>query len=458
MKKKFLSVLLIVAVLIGMAGVSGTQTESGEQKADKEQKQQENEQTAETKVEIPPENEEEQKGWIGVILNGDETEAYTLAHIDGIRAAAENVSLPEQDIIWKERVGANDGCKSAVKDLIRQGCEIIIANSAIYEEAIKSEAEKNPEVDFVVINDSKTQSTVTEDGTELTNLYNVHMDTYEASYVAGVTAGMKVAKLKEKKKIPAKSFDEKKNVKLGYVAAEANDDAHADINAYYLGVKAVCKKVVLQVEYIDAWNNSDAEATAAGDLIRSGCVVLASNTDLDAVMQMAENAKESGKCVYAVGRNSDMRQMAGKAALTSVVSVWSVYYTELFDAKLNGRYMEQNWNGGYAQGAVTISTLGKSASSGTGDRVKKTEEKIKNGKKQIAYFSTRALDGILESEKDRSNSVHRRVPVDKYREYPYNYSYLRSAGGIDIWKMKRFPRILLNRLLKRIWQRDIVKR
>ena len=53
---------------------------------------------------------------------------------------------------------------------------------------------------------------------------------------------MKVAKLKEKKKIPAKSFDEKKNVKLGYVAAEANDDAHADINAYYLGVKAVCKK------------------------------------------------------------------------------------------------------------------------------------------------------------------------------------------------------------------------
>ena len=48
------------------------------------------------KVEIPPENEEEQKGWIGVILNGDETEAYTLAHIDGIRAAAENVSLPSR--------------------------------------------------------------------------------------------------------------------------------------------------------------------------------------------------------------------------------------------------------------------------------------------------------------------------------------------------------------------------
>ena len=47
--------------------------------------------------------------------------------------------------------------------------------------------------------------------------------------------------------------------------------------------------------------------------------------------------------------------------------------------------MEQNWNGGYAQGAVTISTLGKSASSGTGDRVKKTEEKIKNIRRYTDY-------------------------------------------------------------------------
>ena len=52
-------------------------------------------------------------------------------------------------------------------------------------------------------------------------------------------------------------------------------------------------------------------------------------------------------------------------------------------------------------------------------------------------------------KKDRSNSVHRRVPVDKYREYPYNYSYLRSAGGIDIWKMKRFPRIFIEQIIEK---------
>ena len=399
MKKKFLSVLLVLAVLVCMAGISGTQKESENKEAKIKQEQEEKPQIAETKEDLLQENEEDSKGWIGVILNGDETESYSMAHIDGIRAAAENTGIPEQDIVWKERVGANDGCKDAVNSLIKQGCELIIANSAMYEDAIKSEAEKNPEVDFVVVNDSKTQNTTNEDGTELTNLYNVHMNTCEASYVAGIAAGMKVAKLEEKKKIPSKSFDENKNVKLGYVAAEENDDARADINAYYLGVKSAYKKVTLQVEYIDAWDNSDAEATAAGDLIRSGCVVLAANTDLDAVMQMAENAKESGKCVYAVGRNADMRQTAGQAVLTSVVSVWSVYYTELFDAKMNGRYMEQNWNGGYEQGAVKVSALGKSVASGTGDRVKKMEEKIREGKKPIAYFSTRTLDGIVASEK-----------------------------------------------------------
>ena len=49
MKKKFLSVLLIIAVLIGMAGVGETQTESEKQEADKKLEQQENEQTARKK-------------------------------------------------------------------------------------------------------------------------------------------------------------------------------------------------------------------------------------------------------------------------------------------------------------------------------------------------------------------------------------------------------------------------
>ena len=57
------------------------------------------------------------------------------------------------------------------------------------------------------------------------------------------------------------------------------------------------------------------------------------------------------------------------------------------------------YNAVYSRTTVGVSDVMKSASSGNGNKMKKTEEKIKNGKKQIAYFSTRALDGILESEK-----------------------------------------------------------
>ena len=77
-----------------------------------EQKQQENEQTAETKVEIPPENEEEQKGGIGVILNGDETEAYTLAP----------VSYTHRDVYKRQKLQRPDSKGSCIPVYLHDGC------------------------------------------------------------------------------------------------------------------------------------------------------------------------------------------------------------------------------------------------------------------------------------------------------------------------------------------------
>ena len=60
----------------------------------------------------------------------------------------------------------------------------------------------------------------------------------------------------------------------------------------------------------------------AGDPIRSGCVVLeASNTDLDAVMNMAEPKKKKAENANTDGwkKKLDMRQMEGRLLWTSVV-------------------------------------------------------------------------------------------------------------------------------------------
>ena len=41
---------------------------------------------------------------VGVILVGDETEGYTLSHMNGIKAAAANLGLADNQIVWKYKV------------------------------------------------------------------------------------------------------------------------------------------------------------------------------------------------------------------------------------------------------------------------------------------------------------------------------------------------------------------
>lgn len=399
MKKKFLLVLLAAATAIGLLAGCGTKTES--QNAQKQAALPEKEETKkaadETKDEPKNEQEEESSAWIGVILNGDETESYTLAHIEGIKKAAEAAQIPVEDIIWKERINAKDGCRNTVKELVNSGCRLIVSNSGVYENAMKEAAEKYPEVDFVAVGGEQAA------GSGLPNFYDARTCAYEADYVAGVAAGMKLRQLDKEQKLPEKSKDRQDNVKLGYVAAEANCRVRAGINAYFNGVQSVYPDVVMQVEYTGAWSDSDAEATAAGDLIRAGCVILAGNTDLDTMMQIAESANESGKCVYAVGRNINVRKTAKQAALLSVVSDWSVYYTQLFEAELNGTSISKNWVGGYEKNAVRVTAPGKNAAPGTVKKIRKLQNQIRSGKKEVTSFSVRTLDGITEVEKNKTD-------------------------------------------------------
>lgn len=57
---------------------------------------------------------------VGVILIGDETEGYTLAHMNGIKAAAQALGLAEDQIIWKYKVEENAACKDAGRGIGRR--------------------------------------------------------------------------------------------------------------------------------------------------------------------------------------------------------------------------------------------------------------------------------------------------------------------------------------------------
>ena len=126
---------------------------------------------------------------IGVILVGDETEGYTKAHMDGIKAAAEKLGIPSSNIIWKYKVPESSECSDAAQDLVAQGCKIVLSNSYGHQSFMQQAASEEPDVQFVAM----TGDTAALSGLE--NFSNAFTNVYEARYVSGIVAGTKIKEL-----------------------------------------------------------------------------------------------------------------------------------------------------------------------------------------------------------------------------------------------------------------------
>lgn len=63
---------------------------------------------------------------IGAVMLGDETEGYTLAHMEGIKQAAAELGLSDS-IVWKYKVPEDQTCYDSALDLVGQGCNLIIS-------------------------------------------------------------------------------------------------------------------------------------------------------------------------------------------------------------------------------------------------------------------------------------------------------------------------------------------
>ncbi|NMA37480.1 MAG: BMP family ABC transporter substrate-binding protein, partial [Papillibacter sp.] len=78
---------------------------------------------------------------IGVILVHDENTGYDLAHINGIKKAAANTGIKEDQIIWKYSISEDENCFDAATDLVEQGCSYIISDSYGHQSYMQQAAE-----------------------------------------------------------------------------------------------------------------------------------------------------------------------------------------------------------------------------------------------------------------------------------------------------------------------------
>lgn len=146
MKKKVLGVLLAAVMVIGLAACGNSNSGSSEKSEAPAASSAAETSSAASEGETPAASADLK---IGVILVGDETEGYTMAHIEGIKKAAADLGIADSQILWKYKVEESSDCSDAAIDLVASGCNLVISNSYGHQTFMADVAADYPDVEFV---------------------------------------------------------------------------------------------------------------------------------------------------------------------------------------------------------------------------------------------------------------------------------------------------------------------
>ena len=326
---------------------------------------------------------------VGFVFIGDENEGYTAAHYKGAMEMKEALGLADDQIIVKWNIPEDETAQDAAMDLADQGCQIVFANSFGHESYVIEAAKEYPEVQFCHATGFQAASS------GLSNMHNYFTAIYEARYVSGVVAGMKLNQMIEDGTVA------KDACKIGYVGAYPYAEVISGYTSFFLGVRSVCPDATMEVKYTNSWASFDLEKEAADALISDGCVLISQHADTTGAPTACEAAG-----VPCVGYNTSMIATAPTQALTSSTNNWGAYVTEAVQHVVDGTEIPVDWCKGFSDGAVLITELNEAAvAPGTKEKVEEVEAKLAAGELHVFDTSTWTVEGkTLDSyKKDDGN-------------------------------------------------------
>ena len=320
---------------------------------------------------------------VGLILLHDENIGYDEIHLNGFMEMVKALGLTEEQYSIKYNVPETEVCYDKAIELVDEGCDIIFADSFGHESYMLQAAAEHPEVQFCHATGYQAK------GSGLTNMHNYFTAIYEARYVSGVVAGLKLNEMIDNGKITAEQ------AVMGYVGAYPYAEVISGYTAFYLGARSVCPSVTMKVTYTNSWADMALEKEAADALIAQGCVLISQHADTTGAPTACQAAG-----VPCVGYNVSMISVAPDSALTSAAVVWGPYYTYAAKCLIDGEEIATDWCKGYVDGAVEINELNeKVVAAGTEETVNAVIEKLKNGELHVFDTSTFTVDGkTLEDE------------------------------------------------------------
>ncbi len=393
--KKFLSVLLVMAMIFSLAACGSN--ESGDSAT----------------------SDEVYK--VGMVCIGDENAAYDRNFYNAADAAKEKLAEKGINIEWTYTYNHPEGDPVATdnRELAEMGCIAVFNNSYGMEPAMLTVAADYPDTVFAALTNEASQR----DG--LDNTVNAFPSVYEGRYLAGVAAGMKLAEM-------IKNGDIKEDeAVIGYVGAYTFAEVISGYTAFYLGAKSVCPSVTMMVEFIGSWGDPTMEATTAQDLIDRGAVLISQHSDSTTPATTAQSAG-----VYHVGYNLDMTDVAEDASIISSRIDWTNYFVYVIETIVSGGTVDQDYMGhGFAEGDVALTTLNeKVAAEGTADKLAEVEAALADGSLQVFDTSTFTVDGktptkgLVDMDGDFQGEEDYNAIFDGY----YHESTFKSAPSFDL--------------------------
>ncbi len=355
---------------------------------------------------------------IGFIFLHDENSTYDKNFIDAALAAKEALGLSDEQVLMKTNIPETAECYEAAADLVDAGCDIVFADSFGHEDFMIQAAKEFPDVVFCHATGTKAH---TED---LPNYYNAFASIYEGRFLVGYAAGLKLNEMIEAGKITADQ------AKMGYVGAYPYAEVKSGYTSFFLGARAACPSVTMNVKFTNSWFDIAAEKETANALIADGCVLISQHADSEGAPKACEEAG-----VPNVAYNLDTRDWGPNTALITSKINWQPYFEHIVTATAEGKAITQDFCGGLEEGVVmTLGLNDKVAAEGTEAKLEEIKAKLIAG--EIKVFDTatftvggKALDSYLaDVDSDAAFTPDTEVIADGY----FHESEYRSAPYFDI--------------------------
>ena len=365
------------------------------------------------KADLGPKYEAGNPVKIGLICLHDNSSTYDKNFIDSMAAAVANLGdRVAGDAIIKTGVDESKDAYDAAKDLVKQGCNVIFADSFGHEPFILEAAQQYKNVQFC--HATGTSAKVK----DVANFHNAFASIYEGRYLAGYAAGLKLQAMVAGGQITAANMDGT-NIKLGYVGAFPYAEVISGYTSWFLGVREVVPNVVMNVTFTSSGYDFNAEKDGAKTLIDWGAAI---------VSQHADSMGAPGECetrgVPNVTYNVSTAEDCPNTYLAYSKINWAPYYEEVVNAMFEGRAIAEvnhNYTGTLATGSVVYDVKDPVAKAAC----ESIKAELENGTRKVFDCAKFTVNG--------QHLTEYLADVDDYGDFVPETNAIKTEGGITFF-------------------------